>query len=800
MSVLPVPTEEVAICKEGGKGSILPLFDSEYEMSDASRSIIYGVFMVYFFLGVAILSDIFMGSIETITARKTQRMLRSGRIVTCRVWNETVANLSLMALGSSAPEILLAVTELFGKDMYFGKLGPATIVGSASFNLFMIVALCMFVIPSNETRKVQEVPVFIVTALFMFFAYAWLVIMVAVISPDIVEIWEAVLTLVLLPILVYTSYYADIGGFGEVGKTLEVRNEDVDRICDLLGDYDEETRGAIRSGISADHEIVNIILAPTPQDLAAIRKMVKKYLICKKSMAVRRAQSTRSKTGGRRVKWDQTPTYHSEGMGVSGVTGMCIEDVPVAAPKGSSVYGSLVQFAAETQQMSDCLSEKPIMLFRVGDCSAAIRVTLDIIGPPDSAAASGIIEADPDAVEDNGTVEEPVMAGSQDSMKTNSAVEKWSAHKAAELRRTNTDCSLNSVKCNFEAGQEITYVYVKRPSAVEVDGVEDEFLVEIREVVNLDEGAPAIAIGPINKTLVVMVKTAVPGQSQGYLTFGYHRLLIAGIPDEQIAQVIVQRMGGCQGAATCNWRTERLSSVPGFDYVELEGELSFEEGQTEHYIELQILPKSGSGRSDDFLVILEDPAGVDFNPYSDGGFDSEILTIELGCIHLPSSSNFVGHVLRWFDETFNADDFRLGFQEYREQMVAAIYCNGSKEDQAEASVIDWIFHIIAVPWKVIFMFVPPTAFFAGWVCFSVSLILIGGMTAFIGDLAELFGCVVGLPDLLTAISFVALGTSMPDLFASKSAAMSDSNADASIVNVTGSNCVNVFLVLDFHGR
>jgi len=65
----------------------------------------------------------------------------------------------------------------------------------------------------------------------------------------------------------------------------------------------------------------------------------------------------------------------------------------------------------------------------------------------------------------------------------------------------------------------------------------------------------------------------------------------------------------------------------------------------------------------------------------------------------------------------------------------------------------------------------------------------------IGDMAELFGCVMDCPPMITAISFVALGTSMPDLFASKTAAMQDPYADASIVNVTGSNSVNVFLGL-----
>ena len=46
-------------------------------------------------------------------------------------WNDTVANLTLMAFGSSTPEILLSIIELFAKDMHTGELGAATIVGSA---------------------------------------------------------------------------------------------------------------------------------------------------------------------------------------------------------------------------------------------------------------------------------------------------------------------------------------------------------------------------------------------------------------------------------------------------------------------------------------------------------------------------------------------------------------------------------------------------------------------------------------------------------------------------------------------
>merc|ERR1719444_745976 len=73
--------------------------------------------------------------------------------------------------------------------------------------------------------------------------------------------------------------------------------------------------------------------------------------------------------------------------------------------------------------------------------------------------------------------------------------------------------------------------------------------------------------------------------------------------------------------------------------------------------------------------------------------------------------------------------------------------------------------------------------------------MIGGVTALIGDMAALLGCVLKIGPEITAITFVALGTSLPDTFAPKTAAVQDPTADASIGNVTGSNSVNVFLGL-----
>ena len=94
--------------------------------------------LCYVFLGVALGADVFMSSIETITStEKTVKVTVDGvqKIFHTHVWNATVANLTLMALGSSAPEILLNVIEIIGNDFFAGDLGPSTIVGSAAFNL-----------------------------------------------------------------------------------------------------------------------------------------------------------------------------------------------------------------------------------------------------------------------------------------------------------------------------------------------------------------------------------------------------------------------------------------------------------------------------------------------------------------------------------------------------------------------------------------------------------------------------------------------------------------------------------------
>lgn len=104
-------------------------------------------------------------------------------------------------------------------------------------------------------------------------------------------------------------------------------------------------------------------------------------------------------------------------------------------------------------------------------------------------------------------------------------------------------------------------------------------------------------------------------------------------------------------------------------------------------------------------------------------------------------------------------------------------------------------HLATIGWKLFFSFIPPAHYAGGWACFSASLLMIGIVTAVVGEFADLFGCVLGIQPAVTAITFVALGTSLPDTFASMMAARQEKYADSAVGNITGSNSVNVFLGL-----
>ena len=96
-----------------------------------------------------------------------------------------------MALGSSAPEILLNTIETIQTlGQKPGELGPSTIVGSAAFNFLIISGISILAVnESNDNRtqserteagtpkgvkKVADTGVFAITTIWSIVAYVWL--------------------------------------------------------------------------------------------------------------------------------------------------------------------------------------------------------------------------------------------------------------------------------------------------------------------------------------------------------------------------------------------------------------------------------------------------------------------------------------------------------------------------------------------------------------------------------------------------------------------------------------------------
>ena len=104
-------------------------------------------------------------------------------------------------------------------------------------------------------------------------------------------------------------------------------------------------------------------------------------------------------------------------------------------------------------------------------------------------------------------------------------------------------------------------------------------------------------------------------------------------------------------------------------------------------------------------------------------------------------------------------------------------------------------HFFSIGWKIFFSLIPPRRYYNGLPAFFVSLFFIGIVTAIVAEFATMFGCELDIRQPVTAITFVALGTSLPDTFASRTAAINSEHADSAVGNINGSNSVNVFLGL-----
>jgi solute carrier family 8 (sodium/calcium exchanger) len=746
----------------------------------ALRGFVYVLGLIYFFIGVSIVADRFMSSIEVITSQEKEvRVKKSNgeyQTITVRIWNETVSNLTLMALGSSAPEILLSVIETCGAGLRSGDLGPSTIVGSASFNLFVIIAICIYVIPDGEVRKIKHLRVFFVTALWSVLAYIWMYFIIVSNTPSVVEPWEAILTLLFFPLLVIWAWVADKRllvydlvykkyqkGKGNMIVEKEGAEDDVIHMKDAenFGDSDEADQREMLLGIlrkiRKDHPNAT---AEELENLANTEMIRKEH----KSRAFYRIQATRMMTGGGdivKAKIDRVTDAKSAAGDIS------IAPSGVTGDEDADPTMTRVQFNPKDYRVMENCGNAELVVVRSGaDIERTVFVdykTLD-----GSASAGGDFEY-------------------------------------AE----GTLC--------FKSGETHKKVHV---SVIDDEVFEEDehFLVMLSNLRVCDDSGALQARGGIaskfeigkNKTATV---TILDDDHRGNFAFEMPKQTL----HENCGSVEIQivRKSGARGRVFVPFRTvEGSATGNGHDFDDCEGELLFENEETEKSLTINIVDDEQYEKNKNFFIELGEPRVADqdyldiINNTSGTLTEEQIDVARQGApkleedgkkmeIEIIESYEFKNTIDKMVKKTNLS--ILVSTASWREQFIDAFQVMAGDDEEeggdeeAEPGLVDYIMHYLTLPWKILFAFVPPTDYAGGWWCFVISISMVGLLTAFIGDLASHFGCTCGVNDAVTAISFVALGTSVPDTFASKVAAIGDEYADASVGNVTGSNAVNVFL-------
>ncbi|XP_069671598.1 sodium/calcium exchanger Calx isoform X1 [Periplaneta americana] len=785
-------SNETKVCEPG---LLLPVWTPIDNLSIGdrlARGLVYFSAMLYLFIGVSIISDRFMAAIEVITSQEKEITVRKKngetQILVVRVWNETVANLTLMALGSSAPEILLSIIEIYAKDFNAGDLGPGTIVGSAAYNLFVIIAICVSVIPEGEVRKIKHLRVFFVTATWSVFAYVWLYLILSVFSVGVVEVWEGVLTFLFFPATVLTAYIADrrLLIYKYLHKNYRMNRRGV--IVQTEGDVEMVNKanhvdGGLKSlEDEAQSEEVREFEHNRREYINTLRDLRKKY-----------------------------PAMDLEQLEV-----MAQEEVLNKGPKSRAFYriqatrkmvgGGNIMKKIQERAQSD-LSEVKAQLQREED--AGTKVYFD---PGHYTVMENVGDFEVRVVREGGDVNQVLMVDyATEDGSANAGSDYVGVRGTLIFRPGETVQTFRVQVIDDDVFEEDEHFYVRLSNLRTGQSNGDAAPPPTRRLSSKPLPPPPAPqlVSPSLATVMIL------DDDHGGV-FGFPEKDVELVESVGQYELKVVRCSGARGRVAVSYTTEDGTAKAGKEYEAAEGELIFENNESEKVIPLNLIDEDSYEKDVLFYAqlgeirMLGEEAGraaiaEKKRPEDLTEEDKMALLgrprlgdITRAQIRIKESKEFKNTVDKLVQRA-NAS-ILIGTSSWKEQFIEAITVSpgdegdGDDDDEEKLpSCGDYVMHFLTLFWKLLFAFVPPTDLFDGYLCFVVSIIGIGCLTAVIGDVASHFGCTVGLKDAVTAVAFVALGTSVPDTFASKVAAIQDKYADASVGNVTGSNAVNVFL-------
>ena len=720
-----------------------------------SLGILYFLGLMWCFLGVAIVADLFMGAIEVITSEEVtvERTLENGEKETIKtlVWNPTIANLSLMALGSSAPEILLALIGAIGDvgTTNVDELGPGTIVGSAAFNLLVITGICVVAIPDGDGRHFGAIEVFYVTAVASVFAYIWLYICLAVWTPDIVTVVEAILTFAFFPLLLGLAYAADKGyGCFKKAEQSETHFQDIPGMDDDAKGTELVEAGGAGLGaqklVAMDVTRASLTLNADKEDLRNfVKAMQRNGAEDLETIALAEA----SKVESARPTSRNTYRINATKM-LSGQPGTIPSEEKLARERKA-----LNKVAHTTKNPIDEEGD-PEVVFRT-----AKYAVLESIGRLQV-----------------------------------QLVRRGSSAKAVTVRVTTRDGTATADDHDYEHfDREITFAPGVTEQAVTVVIYDDdepeedeEFYLDLSDTVAAKQGKDFVSV--VGETDICTIEI-IDDDKPGTLAFEYIEYVSAESKGELRGNIL--RRNGASGVVSCTLTTIAETAQANVNFEPIQNQIiRFENKETHRPFAISLIDTGSLDPLDvSFKVKLFDPTG-----------GAGLTSKKLASCRITNDSELATTIerLKTILES-RAKLLSVETTSWSEQFMDACTISGEvdeltgKETRPPPSA--YVLHFLSIFWKVVFAVVPPTTYYGGGAAFIVALGMIGVLTGVVGELAALFGCAVGLKPGITAITFVALGTSLPDTFASAAAAKGEDTADAAVGNVTGSNAVNVFLGL-----
>ncbi|XP_052795078.1 sodium/calcium exchanger 3-like isoform X7 [Mya arenaria] len=788
------------------------LLPAENLWNPVLRGFLYVICIAYFFIGIAIASDIFMSSIEVITSKK-RKLVRWDKQKNTKVeievlvWNETVANLTLMALGSSAPEILLATLETLlslvsGETEPQDSLGTFTIIGSAAFNLLVITSICIVSVPPPDPKKIREFSVFIMTASWSIWAYVWMLLVVKYITPDVIDPWEAWVTLAYMPIFVFLAYCQHNSWWCKKSK--------VDQGDDHMRILNQRGRAGSFTGHIIPGKELRVLEAEKHAHASRLRDDAESDTVIE--MTENRGHMEDKERPSHNTAQPFTRASNvTENAGSTALAHATFRHAVVRSLTGQKPRGVPKKTMADVVQTAITLEKrKQEGKAPEGDLLGKFTFSSDRYAVLESA---GFLEVDilfhrniPTWLSYHKDRPEERKMDSEQAGAANAATSKNVPNGNAGLGNgkvlPNLDAVPGIVSIEYEtreasarAGKDFRFIgdslvfkeseYKKTISVPIIN--DNQFENDVTFYIVLKNPTGGAGIGDPSVATVTIVDDDEPGEFQFEQDHCMADLSAGKLNTK------VTREHGFDGNVKIEYHTIDGTATGGenlaknCDYVHQKGFLEFCHAETSKVLSIDInknaklidINNKDYQGPKNFIIVLKNPSlGAKIGTRS--AIVCNITKDELGD--------------RLADVVSEAEEETT----WRGQFVSAMTVGGGSDDDGndtDPTWFDYFMHFLTFFWKLMGACVPPTKYLGAWPTFCLSLLYIGLLVIVVEQLGHLIGCVIGLPTSITGITIIALGTSLPDTFASRSAAQQDENADAAVGNVTGSNCVNVFLGL-----